>query len=169
MPNATNEQKDKMQMIKKIHALKNALALSDEEYRLTLFHNFRVDSSKLLTRNQQEELIRGLESEAIQKGVWQKFEGKSRFESLADRPGMASPAQLRKIEVLWKEASSVKDAIERAKQLRTFLYGHFKVSDLRFLEQEKVKKVVCALNHMIMQKRSARQADGPEKNDSIAV
>lgn len=150
----TARQSDESRRIKKIHTLKSVLGLSEEEYRLTLFHNFRVDSSKRLSHDQQEELIRELESEAVQKGVWQKFEGKSRFESLGQRSGMASPAQLRKIEALWKDASDIKDHKFRAKALRTFLCGHFKVSDLRFLEEDKVKKVINALNHMVMRKKA---------------
>lgn len=159
MLNATNEQKDKVRMIKKIHALKNALALSDDEYRLTLFHNFRVDSSKFLTNSQSEELVRGLESEAIQRGVWTKFEGKSRFESYGQRSGMATPAQLRKIEALWKDVSDIKDQKSRVKALRTFLDRHFMVADLRFLDQNKTKKVIHTLNNMVMRKKAVSQAE----------
>jgi len=165
----TGSQLDESRRIKKIHTLKSALGLSREEYELTLFHNFGVDSSKLLSRSQQEELIRGLEAEAIKKGVWKKFEGKERFEDLGYRPGFANSKQLRLIEALWRDASNIKDHKTRAKALRTFLDRHFKVSDLRFLESEKVRKVVCALNHMIMQKQAARSADGPESNNSAAV
>ncbi len=155
--NTKHKQTDESRRIKKIHTLKNVLGLSDEEYRLTLYHNFRIDSSKLLTQSQQEELIRGLESEAVQRGVWEKFAGKSRFENLADRPGMASPAQLRKIEAMWKDYAGAKDDKARTKGLRTFLLGHFQVSDLRFLEADKVKKVIAALDAMI-----ARKRQGPE-------
>ncbi len=149
-----------IQIMKKIHALKNAVGLSEEEYRATLLFNFKVDSSKHLTPSQAERLIAELEAEAIQKGTWKKFEGKSRFENLADRPGMASPAQLRKIEALWKDASSIRVNAKRAKALRTFLYGHFRVSDLRFLEEEKVKKVINALNHMVARKNREPIAAG---------
>jgi len=169
MLNATNEQKDKVQMIKKIHALKSALALSEDEYRLTLFHNFRVASSKDLTISQSEELIRELEKEAVQKGVWQKFEGKNRFESFGQRPGMASPAQLRKIEALWKDVSDLKDSKARAKALRTFLNRHFKIADLRFLDQTATQKVVYVLNSMALTKKAGAQPDAPKAGESAAV
>lgn len=165
----TAKQSDEFRRVKKIHALKNALNLSEEEYRMTLFHNFRVDSSKLLSRNQQEELIQGLESEAIQKGVWKKFEGKNRFESFGSRPGMASPAQLRKIEALWKDASDMKDHKSRAKALRTFLDRHFKTSDLRFLDQHATKKVIHTLNHMVTRKRSGSQPGTPKAPNPAVV
>ncbi len=167
--NTANKQSEESRRIKKIHTLKNVLGLSEEEYRLTLFHNFRVDSSKLLSRDQQESFIRGLEKEAISRGVWEKFEGKEKFEDLGYRPGFASSKQLRLIEALWRDASNVKDNKTRAKALRTFLDRHFKVSDLRFLEEEKVRKVVCALESMIAQKRAAKPADGPGSSNSAAV
>ncbi len=169
MQNAANEQEDRVRMIRKIHTLKSALGLSEDEYRLTLLHNFRVDSSKHLTNNQSIELIKSLESEAVQKGIWQKFEGKSRFESFGRRPGMASPAQLRKIEVLWKDAIDLKDNKSRAKALRTFLNRHFKISDIRFLDQTATKKVIHTLNHMVLRKKAGSQKDTPEATQSTAV
>ncbi len=154
MKNATNERDEYTRRVRKIHALKNALALSEDEYRLTLLHNFRVDSSKMLTGGQQEELIKEMESQATERGVWQKYEGKARFESYGKRSGMASPAQLRKIEALWKDASDTRDQKSRAKALRSFLNRHFKIADLRFLDQATTNKVIHTLNHIVRQKKA---------------
>lgn len=147
--------------IKKIHALKNALKLTEEEYRSTLAVNFNVASSKLLTAEQADSLITALEADAIRQDVWTKFEGKKRFENLGDRPGMASPAQLRKIEALWKDYTiDIKDPKKRAKALRTFLDRHFKVSDLRFLDTIMTRKVIHTLNHMVARKQVGSHPPG---------
>lgn len=160
MSNTVSKEENEARLVKRIHALKKVLDLSDEEYKLTLFHNFRVDSSKLLSNAQKIELIEYFEEEAVKLGRWEKYEGKNRHEVLAGRPGMATPAQLRLIEALWKDTSSLKDNKQRMKGLRSFLYGHFKVSDLRFLDAVKVKKVIGALNAMLARKNSIPENKG---------
>lgn len=134
--------------IKKIHTLKNALGLSDREYRLTLLENFTVRTSKDMSYEQAEALIARFEDEALKSGVWTKHEGEAAFEDLGQRQGMASPAQLRKIEALWKTAMGIRDAKARRRGLRTWLDRHFGVSDLRFLSSRKVSKVLHALKEM---------------------
>lgn len=131
-----------------IHMLVGALGIPDEAYRETLMHNFGVTTSKALTHSDAEELIGALEERAIEKGVWRRYEGRSKYERLGQRPGMATPAQLRKIEALWKGASTAMDTKAREKGLRTFLHRHFKVSDLRFLPMGKVSKVIYTLERM---------------------
>lgn len=138
--------------ITKIHVLIGALKMPDEAYRQTLLHNFGVTTSKALTYSEAEGLIEALETRAIEKGVWKKYEGRAKYEKLGVRTDMATPAQLRKIEALWNDASTLQDAKAREKGLRTFLYRHFKVSDLRFLPGAKVRKVVHALECMKKQK-----------------
>lgn len=130
--------------IKMIHVLVSALGLSDEEYRLTLFHNFRVDTSKALSLDQAGRLIDAMKKKAIAEGKWN--DQKLRFENLGSRLGMATPAQLRKIEATWKEAMGIRDLKQREKGLRTWLERKFKISDLRFIPEHKVRKIVHALN-----------------------
>jgi hypothetical protein len=72
----------------------------------------------------------------------------TRYGDLADRPGMASPKQLRMIELLWKEVSDVKGFKKRKAALRSFLSNHFKVSDLRFISSEKAAKIIFGLKQM---------------------
>lgn len=140
--------------IKLIHALKNALELSDREYRLNLLERFTVRTSKDLSYDQAETFIRILENEAVSLGAWERFEGQKAFEDLAGRPGMATPAQLRKIEALWRSAMDIRGREKRKKGLRTWLDRHFGISDLRFLPQGKVSKVLKALGEMEARKEA---------------
>jgi len=151
MLNAVSKRIDKKQIIK-VHTLISALKLSDESYRQTLLHNFGVTTSKAITCDQANALIATLEEKAIEKGVWIKHEGATKYENLGNRPGMASPAQLRKIEALWRDVTGLEGREDRKKTLRAFLNKRFKVADLRFLEADRVKKVIHALEHMKMQK-----------------
>ncbi len=139
--------------IKKIHALKSALKMSDEEYRKVINLNFfPANSSKELTDKQADRLIAGLEKMAIQKGVWTKYEGKGKYENLGGRTGMGTPKQLRLIEGLWKDVSVIKETKSRQKALRSWLHKRFGVSDLRFLKREVTSKVIYALTQMKKQK-----------------
>lgn len=142
---------DKKQIIK-IHALISAIKLSDENYRATLLDNFGVTTSKALSYDQANALIDALEERAVEKGAWIKYEKAVKYENLGNRPGMANPAQLRKIEALWRDVTGMKSKEDLTKTLRAFLSRHFKVADLRFLEMGKVNKVIYALEHMKIQK-----------------
>jgi hypothetical protein len=143
--------------IRKLHALKKALRLRDEDYRITLEYNYGVTTSKALSREEAEALIAEFERLAVQAGVWTPYQGKGRYEDLAGRPGMASPAQLRKLEALWKEATGIRKEERRARAFRKFLTHYFHVSDLRFLTSGKARKVMKALEEM-----KARKAGAPD-------
>lgn len=143
--------------IKKIHALKNALKLQDDSYRKLICANYYpCTSSKDLTFSQATHFIENLERMAIDAGVWSRFDGKSQYEDLGKRRNMATPPQLRLIEGLWREVSIVLGAQNRKKALRSWLFGHFGVSDLRFLDDMNVRKVVFALKAM-RERRDAKK------------
>jgi hypothetical protein len=136
--------------IKMIHCLKSALEIDDPTYREILDTWFQVGSSKDLTAAQAETLIRELKEKAVSAGVWeQRPVRKKKFDEWEGRRGdMASPPQLRKIEVMWSEVSRIEDPEGRKKALRSFLERIAKVSDLRFLDFEGAGKVINALNSM---------------------
>ncbi len=134
---------------RKLHALKDALKMTDEYYRELIDINFSpAKSSKELTFNQAASLISALEKRAIEKGAWTKLKGKKTFEELGNRAGMASPSQLRLIAVLWKDVSVVRDIKGRQKELRSWLQNKFKVSDLRFINCLTAGKVIYALKRI---------------------
>ena len=68
-----------------------------------------------------------------------------KYDELGDREGMASPAMLRKIEVLWGEIcySSRPDV-----SLRRFIFKVAKVSDIIFLTKRAAGKVLYVINRI---------------------
>jgi phage gp16-like protein len=140
--------------IKKIHALKNRLGWSDEQYRgylMTEGEGFAT-SCKDLSEQEAERLIRQMELAAAAKGVWEMRGASSvergaskKYDELGDRPGMATPKQLRMIEAMWAEVSYYRNAEARERALRYFLNHITGVDDLRFVEAWQVRKVVKAL------------------------
>lgn len=131
------------EQIVKIHALLHAIGMTDRDYGLTLYNNFKVDSCKHLTHEEAGQLIDALEAEGIKQGKWKPYN--RAYEDLGKRPGMATPAQLRMIEAAWKECFGIRADKKRKKALRTWLEKYHHVSDLRFLKAAKVSKVMFAL------------------------
>lgn len=144
--------------IKKIHTLKTILGLDEELYRELLI-SFDSLSSKDLTFQEACIFIDYLEEKAIGLGVWKKPSKK--YADLSNRAEMATPAQLRKIEVIWKEflkiAKNLKEVQneQSKKSLRRLLQRQYHVSDLRFLPKSKVSKVIKTIETMINQQLTA--------------
>lgn len=128
--------------IRIIHTLKNRLGWDDAQYRGFLMWNSEgfVTSSKELSYDEAERIIIKMRIEAVKKGVWQ--ERPRKYENLDGREGMATGAQLRKIEAIWAEVCRAKTEEGRRKSLRKLLWNKFKVADLRFLEDWQVRKVL---------------------------
>ncbi len=143
--------------IKKIHAIKNRLGWSDEQYReylMTEGDGFAM-SCKDLSETEADRLIKKMELAAAAKGVWevrgQKTEDRGqtkKYDELLERPGMASPKQLRKIEAMWKEVSYYRNEEARERALRYFLNHITGVDDMRFIEAWEVRKIVRAIEKM---------------------
>jgi len=133
--------------IRLIHTLKNRLGWDDVQYRMFLIENSPHFASSCLelTEEQAEAIILKMQKEAVMKGVWEDYRKRKKYEDLNGRERMATGAQLRKIEAIWKEICTAKDEKGRAKILRSLLLKKFKVSDLRFLEEYQVKKVLKML------------------------
>ncbi len=79
--------------------------------------------------------------------------GKHRFEDLGYRDGMATPRQLRQIEAMWMDVSTMPHRAAREKALKGFLKRIVGVEDLRFVEDWMVRKVVRAIEAMKQQGR----------------
>jgi len=137
--------------IKKIHTLKSKLKIKDEEYRDNLYGHFGVETSKELSRAQAALYIDKLENEAVKAGVWKKH--KWDYTHLDGRPYMATSAQIRMIKGMWKDVCRA-DEKERDKALRKLLLKIVKVSDVRFLERDQVKKIIAALSAMKKQNKA---------------
>jgi hypothetical protein len=157
--------------IKKIHTLASVLRMSDDLYRKMLSDTFRVSSSKHMTHVQARRFILLLEdfAQTFRRGEKPYYE--AHFSNLGFRPGMASPAQLQKIEVMWNALYPVNYAEDGQTSLRTFLSRRFKVSDLRFLDGTTAGKVLSALNAIKARKmktpKNAQDAfDRPDTGES---
>jgi hypothetical protein len=134
--------------IKRIHVLASRLELPDPLYRKWLDERYGVASSKQLTAKQAEEFIRTLEHFGTQAGYWDRNPNKDKYNELAGRPGMATPAQMRMVESIWTELTRPANDEQRNASLRGFLFKYFKISDLRFLSGSAVNKAILALKAM---------------------
>lgn len=132
--------------IKKIHTLKNVLHLDDDLY-LDMLMSFGVQSSKDLTNTEAGIFLEILEEKAVAINKWEVRTKK--YEELNSRDeDMATPAQLRMIEAIWREVCYI-DSPEFAKQsLRKFIQNKFKVADIKFLTKKKAVKVIRAISAM---------------------
>lgn len=125
--------------IRKIHTLKNFIALDDDIY-LRMLMSFGVQSSKNLTNAEAEIFIEILEIKAEKFKNWIKKSQK--YTNLCRDENMATKAQLRYIEHLWKEIAYFDDEHFAKQSLRKFLKSKFKVDDIMFLTKAKAIKVI---------------------------
>ena len=144
--------------IKRIHVLLSRIGVSDEDYRARLDEEFGVRTCKKLSSTQAGKLIRDMES--IAKGMGIDVGGRrkgTRRREWARRPGMATPAQLRKIEAMWSGVSRQRTAEARRKALGAFLEKRFGVSDLAFVTHEMPSKIIHTLEAMKKQAPGATE------------
>lgn len=142
--------------------LRNKLQMTDEEYRCLLYGMFGVESSKQLTNEEAGRLLNQLMEDGISAGVWKGRptpqrapEKKKKYEDLGNRPGMASPKQLRMIESMWYSVSRAETPEDRARALRSFL-SRFDCSDIRFIDKKTASSVITVLQRMAIAKEKNR-------------
>lgn len=131
--------------IRKIHTLKNIIGLDDDLYREMLM-TFGVQSSKNLTDTEAGIFIEVLEAKAEKFEDWVKRPKK--YADLYRDENMATQAQLRYIEGLWKEVAYFDDEDFNKKSLRKFLKSKFKIDDIMFLTKAKATKVIQGIKGM---------------------
>ena len=127
--------------------------------RARLREDYGVNTCKKLSSTQAGELIRDLEllAEGMGLDVGDRRK-RTRRREWARRPGMATPAQLRKIEAMWADVSRQPTAGAKRKALGAFLEKRFGVSDLRFVTHEMPSKIIHTLETMKKQKQVERIA-----------
>lgn len=131
-----------------IHTLKFKMNLPDLAY-LDMLAEYNVQSSKYLTFVQAKKFIQTLSLQAERMGVWKTNSRTKKYESLSNRSRhMASPAQLRMIEAMWKDVSRANTSHERQTALNKFLYRIVKVDNMEWLEKYHVEKVIKAIEAM---------------------
>lgn len=124
-----------------IHIAKKALGLEDAIYRDILWWQFHKRSARDLTPQEVTELLAHFRTLGWQR---QTHQGGQRFDDLGLRRGMATPAQLRKIEATWMGTARV----PTAGALRAFLRQRFGIEAMRFVRRAQVTAILQALGRM---------------------
>jgi hypothetical protein len=157
--------------IKLIHVLVHAIGMDDDTYRVML-GQFRAatgkpaESSKDLTRDQRDVLLKRLEYVGEKIGRWQvRRDNRTKYDELGYRPGMAAPSKLRKIEGMWKDVSYQKTTSDRERALRALLMRLYGVSDLRFLTDEQANKMLKTVSAMKKGKIAHHRSDRSDRSD----
>jgi hypothetical protein len=147
--------------VKWIHVLKSKLGLSDDNYRAML-DGYGVKSSLDLPMRRAYDLIQRMENQAVLAGTWTpSLKDRGRYSKLQGRDGMASPAQLRKIEAMWSFVSRQPTPEEKTKALHVWLEKRFHIGRLEWVKADQVGKVIGALEAMVKQKE---EKDGTAHN-----
>ena len=137
------------QQLKVIHVAKRQLGFDDDVYRSVLKIHGGVESAKQLDAAGFDRVMTYFKRQGF-RSTWST-------RNFGDRPGMASPRQIKLIRDLWRQFTGQDD--ETA--LNHWLERSFKVSALRFLPAQDAQKAITGLKHM-----SARRPKGPENIDS---
>ena len=149
-------------LIAKIHIAQKQLGIEDSIYRDILYRKFRVSSSKSLSDSQAVVLINHFKAlgwtprPIVRSPQSRKYEDSPR--DLYD----ASGAIKRKIEAMWHDIYRGND---ETKHLRQFLFNHFKVSDVSFLDRRTAYDAVEALKNMTRRRVDAEMRR--EQNASL--
>lgn len=142
--------------IQLIHILLHKCGISDDDYREKLDRDFKVTTCKDLSYKQAKTLIKDLEGYAKAYGINIRSEVEFNY---TRRPGMATPAQLRMIEAMWKDVSRAKTVKKRRKTLRAFLSNKFGVSDMKFIPHNMPHKIIHTLEAMKKQKQERQSVN----------
>lgn len=139
-----------LSQIKQIHTLKSILGLDEELYQEMLM-SFGVTTCKNLTFTEAGILLEILTSKAVAAGKWQRQNKKYADFELRDKD-MATPAQMRKIEIMWAGLCYEKTTENIQKTLRKFISKHFKVSDIRFIDKFTATKIIHVIDKIKIEK-----------------
>lgn len=130
--------------IARVHMLKKEAGLSDGDYR-ALLGGWDVESSKDLDFGEANEVIRALERMVPGQG---RGSGGMKYDDLRGRRGMASPAQLRMLEAMWKDVSVFDDPKRRHEAWLRFLRNRFDRVMPEHIEATMVQRIRSALEGM---------------------
>lgn len=132
--------------------LRKLLGLDDDVYREILSQYDGAKSSKDLCVKDAYELIYNLRTKAAEIGVFKPKKSTTfkqyKYNVLGERKGMASPAQLRKIEAMWFDVSYQKDEESRKKAFTTFIKRITNKDSIKFLTHNDIKKLIKAMENM---------------------
>lgn len=133
--------------------LRKLLKISDDLYYEMIYNGWKVNSSKDLSYNAAESLIIQLKKQATEAGVYKPQQSNyNKYENIGYRSGMATPAQCRKINILWKFVSSLPTDELKEEALNKFIKRITGKERVNFLTQRDVSKVIKAIETMVKTK-----------------
>lgn len=140
---STAKQRQKLGFFRKL------LNLPEDLYS-ELLSQFGVNTSKDLTSQQIEELTTRLRRNAQAQGLYKPKPSfiKYKYNNLSDRNGMATPAQLRKIDIMWKNVSRQQNDKDRQNALQVMIKKITGKDNIRFLTHVDVRKVIKTFENM---------------------
>ena len=135
--------------------LRKLLKISNDTYYEIIYNGWGVESSKDLSFNAAESLITQFKRQATDAGLYKPAKNNylDRYRSLEGRTGMATPAQLRKINIMWKFVSKQPTDELKEQALNSFIKRITGKERLIFLTQKDVSKVVKAIETMYKTKK----------------
>lgn len=140
-----------MKNYSEIHVLKSKAGMTEQDYR-DFLSGWGVESSKELSPRQYREAVARLRELSGQPARRWKSKKTLRFEELAGRGAdWATPAQLRKIHVLWVSVTrqAGDDAADAA--FAAFLFRQVKVSSPSMVMRAQIGGLVRTLEAMVAQ------------------
>lgn len=127
-----------------LRVAKEQLGLSDDDYRATLVRFAGEESAKALDHRSFQKLMGHFERMG--------FQSTARRKDAARRPGMATQAQLKKIDALWAEFTQ---GAGDETSLRHWMEKHGHGHGLKWLEAAGARKVIGALTRMVERRNAA--------------
>ena len=133
-----------------IHALVARIGMPDEDYRALLWDRFHAESSKALTPTQSHDLVVALhallpaDQRAEHPHPQAAAGARRRFESLAGRDDMATPAQLRMLEASFVQRSRALDLASKQLAFRNWLSNRFGIDRVEWIPRDQVGKILRA-------------------------
>lgn len=146
-------------LIAKIKIAQKQLEMDNEDYRMLLYKLYKKKSSTELYEYEAKHLLLHFQNElgwkpkqskkqiADKKNEFKKNTfgvGKNKYSDFDNRRGLASGAQMRFIESLWRDVARDKSDLA----LRNFIKNKTKISDIVFLTKEDATNIIIALNKM---------------------
>lgn len=132
--------------------MRKLLGLDDDTYREMLSQYNSAESSKDLSVYDANILLNKLCDMAKNAGTFQSKAStrmkQYKYNNLGYRSGMASPAQLRKIEAMWFNVSYSKTDEARVKGLNTMVKRITGKDSLKFITCSDVSKLIKAIEEM---------------------
>lgn len=126
---------------RQIHGLVRLLGMNDEAYRDMLRDRYQVESSKQLSTQQRNSLIKSLREQVH--GKVQKFN-----ELSGRAKHKASPAQLRAIEAMWAQVSRAETSEDRRNALNAFCKRLTGVEVVTWICKDDAKTLIKAIQAM---------------------